>query len=166
MLKAYSIHFTGRRVGAIGAFHKVEASRFANSPEEAVRLLYEPLPIAFEHIMHPDVKEEKSPFDAEGLRLAIVGDSKRHEEFAHYVAAMTAAMSRTARECAKANAEWHDDEEGEDHGLYHAPVDAQYPAEVQVEAIAEVVLYLLRATPAGLNICDKLTLAEPTPAKA
>lgn len=160
-LKAYSIHFTGRRAGAIGAFYKIEASRFAHSPEEAIRLLYEPMPIAFEHIQQPDAKEEPSPFGWEQLYNTVQNERGDVESLAHHVNMILGIVARTARKCAKANAEWHDDERDENHGLYHADADAQYPAETQIEAAAELVLYYLRERPAGLRIVDKLQLAEP-----
>lgn len=157
-MKAYEIRFTGCRYGAISQHHQIDATRFANSPDEAIQLLYKPLPIAFEHISQPDVREIPSPFCAQGLFNLSQNDRATHESFAHWVNMMVSEMSRVARRSAKANADWHDDPDGADHGLYHAPVDQQYPSEMQLEAVAEVVLYFLRERPAGLNICGRLTL--------
>jgi len=70
-------------------------------------------------------------------------------------------VARAARQAAKANAEWHDDPESPDHWLFHTDADLQFPPEVQIKAAAELILYRLRETPAGLNICDELQLREP-----
>ena len=47
---AYELSFTGRPVGAIGAVYSNKSVRWARSLADATRLLYEPLPVAFEHI--------------------------------------------------------------------------------------------------------------------
>jgi len=44
-LPVYTLTFTGRPVGAIGAFHSITATREARSLEEATRQLYEALPV-------------------------------------------------------------------------------------------------------------------------
>ena len=58
-LSAYELSFAGRPVGAIGAFHQIKAIRWARSVEDATRLLYEPLPVAFEHITGVEVLSRK-----------------------------------------------------------------------------------------------------------
>ena len=54
-LPVYELTFTGRPVGAIGAFHRITATREARSIADATRQLYEPLPVAFEHITGVEV---------------------------------------------------------------------------------------------------------------
>lgn len=54
-LPVYVLAFTGRPVGAIGAFHRITATREARSTEDATRQLHEPLPVAFEHISGVEV---------------------------------------------------------------------------------------------------------------
>jgi hypothetical protein len=49
-LAVYELSFIGRPVGAIGAFHRITATREARSLRDATRQLYEALPVAFEHI--------------------------------------------------------------------------------------------------------------------
>jgi hypothetical protein len=159
-LRAYEIRFTGRKVGAIGICYEITASRFAVSPDEAVRLLYEPMPAAFEHITNAEAKQVESPFGADGLVLFMRNDRGFSEEFAHLASLATSYVSRAARRCAKTNADWHDDPEDAAHGFFHAPVEAQYPAGEQLVAAAEMLLYFLRETPAGLEICDELQLRE------
>jgi hypothetical protein len=157
-MKAYEIEFTGRKVGAIGKFYKIRTSRFANSPEEAIRLLYEPLPQAYEHITGAVAKETRSPFCAEGLVRWVLNDRETLESFTRWAKMATSEIARVARKCAKENREWHDDPESENHPLYHAETEQQYPPEMQVEAVAEVLLYILRNTPAGLNVASGLQL--------
>lgn len=161
-MKAYEIQFTGRLAGAIGAFAETTATRFANTPDEAIRLLYEPLPIAFEHVQMPDAREIPSPFGADTLIDYVRNDRMLHQDFVRYMNHLTALVVRVARRAAKANADWHDDPESSDHALFHAPVDQQFPVEVQLEAVAELVLYQLRETPCALQnaeIFNRLMLA-------
>lgn len=146
MTKCYAITFTGRRVGAIGIFEQFHALRFGSSPEDAIKQLYD----KFEHIQHPLVKEWQSPFGSESLELLIRNDPTLLEEVAHHVRQLQRAVARAASQHARSNAEWHDDPEAEDHALYHAPVEQQFPPELQLQAVAELVLYRLRETPEAL----------------
>ncbi len=70
---------------------------------------------------------------------------------------------RAAERATKGNATWHDDPDGGDHALYHAPADQQFPAEQRLIAIAELVSYILTETPAGLRVCDRLRLPDDPP---
>jgi hypothetical protein len=161
-LRAYSIRFHGRRAGAIGICHEIEASRFAHSAEEAIRLLYEPIPVAFEHITAAVARAVDSPFDASGLVLVAQNDRDTHERICSLVALLQNHVARLAAKQREANRQWHDDAEAWDHGLYHAGTAEQYPAEVQIEAVAELVLARLRETPEALagasDLFDRLAL--------
>ena len=157
MTKCYNIRFTGRKLGAIGKFYQIEARRFATSPEDAVRLLYD----EYEHISQPKAKEWQSPFSEDTLVNLVMNDQPMLESVAHHANMLVSLVSRAARQAAKANAEWHDDPESPDHWLFHADTELQFPPEVQIKAAAELILYRLRETPAGLNICDELQLREP-----
>ena len=159
-LRAYSIWFTGRRVGAIGAMEEISTTRFAHSPEEALRLCYEPMPIAFEHISQPKVKEIPSPFGWESLVNHITHERETLESFTHWLNMMKSEMARVARRVSKANKEWHDDPEGEDHPLFQAETEAKFPPHVQLIALAELMSYLLSNTPAGLTVFDRLRLPD------
>lgn len=161
--KAFEITFTGRKVGAIGKTYEITASRFAQTPEEAIRLLYEPMPEAYEHIMHPEVREVPSPFGWQQLYNHVTNTRESLDQFSHWARMMTSEMSRVARRCAKEAKDWHDDPEAPEHALYHAPADQVFPAEQQLIAIAEVMTYLLRETPAGLRVYDRLNLPDDPP---
>lgn len=100
----------------------------------------------------------QTKFSADNLVLYVQNDSELHGSFSLLVNLMTVMMTRAARQLAKANAEWHDDPEADDHALFHAPFDVQFPPEEQLKAIAEIVLCRLRETPAGLKISDELQL--------
>lgn len=152
--KCYAITFTGRHIGAIGIFEQFHTLRFATSPEDAINQLYE----NYEHIHQPTVKEWESPFNSESLELMIRNDPTLLEEVAHHVRQLQRAVARAAGKHAKANAEWHDDPDAEDHALFHAPVDQQFPPEVQLQAVAELVLYRLRETPEAL--ADEATFSK------
>ena len=156
MNKCYNIRFTGRKVGAIGIFYEIDAMRFAQSPEDAIRLLYD----EYEHISMPEAKEWDSPFGPETIENFVRNDSGMMEELAHIEHQLTRLVSRAARHIAKANADWHDDPESPDHWLFHADVDLQFPAEHQIKAAAELILYRLKETPTGLSIWDQLTTKE------
>ena len=161
-LRAYSIRFNGRKAGAIGIFHDIEASRFAHSPEEAIRLLYEPIPVAFEHITQAEARPVESPFDASALVLAIQNDRDSHERVCSLVNLLCNLVARMAAKSRENNRQWHDDSEAWDHGLYHSGTAEQFPADVQIEAVAELVLARLRETPEALaegsDIFDRLAL--------
>lgn len=45
----YTIHFTGRTVGAQGVFYPIVAKRTAETPEKAIEALYD----EYEHIQQP-----------------------------------------------------------------------------------------------------------------
>lgn len=162
-LRAFEITFRGRQVGAIGAAHEITTSRFAHSPAEAIQLCYEPLPVAYEHVTGVEVREVPSPFGWEGLYNHVTNTRESLEQFTHWVRMMTSEMSRIARRVAKEGKDWHDDPGASEHPLYHAPTDQVYPPAVQIVAIAELVTYLLRETPAGLPICDRLSLPDDKP---
>ena len=154
MTKCYRVKFVGRRVGAIGIRYNIETLVFAASEDDARNRLYE----RFEHISAIETKEWESPFSGDGLVLLVNNDRDLHEHLCHLANQLVSLVSRAAIKAAKANAEWHDDPEAEDHGLYHDAVEMQYPAEEQILAAAELILGRLRETPAGLAICNQLLL--------
>jgi hypothetical protein len=156
MIKCYDIWFTGRRVGAIGIFHEINAMRFGADEETAIRNLYD----EYEHITNVRAKEWASPFNAETIELFVRNDREFMEELAHIEAQLVRLVGRAARKIAEANREWHDDPESPDHWLFHAPDDMQFPGEVRVKAAAELILCRLRETPAGLNILNQLATKE------
>ena len=80
-LKTYSIQATGRRIGAIGSFYEFETYRFATDPDQALLNIYD----KWEHVSNPVVKEIPSPFDVEGLRIAVMNDKGAHQ--ARHIAA-------------------------------------------------------------------------------
>lgn len=73
-MKTFEITFTGRRIGAIGIFYVIRATRQAETPEAAILALYD----EYEHIQGPRVLEELPPKTPDGapycitnLRLAL-----------------------------------------------------------------------------------------------
>jgi hypothetical protein len=156
MIKCYNIRFTGRLKGAIGKFYPIEAQRFANNPEEAKLLLYD----TYDHIQLPEIKEVPSPFDSESIELFVRNDRDYLESVAHHANMLVALIDRAAIHIAKANAQWHDDPESPDHWLFHADHEMQFPPEVRIKAAAELILYRLRETPAGMEIFNQLLLPE------
>ncbi len=155
-LKTYEVRFTGRRKGAIGKFYEIEAQRFALTPEQAIENLYD----EWEHIHQPQVKEIKSPFDAEALVRVARNEPSTHDAIQRHVSGIVRELERLRDKSAKANKEWHDDPESADHWLYHAPAEMQYPGSVVMQAAAECALYFLRETAAGMQVFDKLCLPE------
>jgi hypothetical protein len=56
MARKYSIHFTGRKRGALGIFYRIRATREAEDPARAVLALYD----EYEHISNPVVTDAKT----------------------------------------------------------------------------------------------------------
>lgn len=155
-LKTYAIRFTGRKVGALGVSETFEAQRYATNPDKAIEALYD----QYEHIMQPQVKEIPPPFDAEYLHIAASNDRDTWETIQRHVSGIVSALDRMRDKCARANKEWHDDPDSADHGLYHAPAEAQITGQELMRCAAECALYFMRETPAGREIFDSICLPE------
>lgn len=155
-IKTYEIRFTGRKKGAIGVFYPITAQVFAVNTDAAVLALYE----RFEHVQNPQAKEIQSPFDSERLVREAMNESCEHAEILRHVRAIQHAIDRIADKAAKANADWHDDLDSPDHGLYHSHPELQFPPSVRMLAAAECALYFMRETPAGMAIFNSLLLPE------
>ena len=134
-IKTYSIRFTGRKVGAIGSFEPIIAQVFSTDPDAVLLALYG----HWEHIQQPEVKEIQSPFDSETLVNHVQNTSEDHRHIRLYVERIRDYLDAVAKRHAKANMEWHDDPEADDHLLFHAPSDQQFPREVRDAAILEIV---------------------------
>ncbi len=135
-MKTYEIDFKGRKVGAIGVFETFRTQVFADDPEAAKLALY----ARFEHItLTREPKEIQSPFDAEGLVNRVQNERDEHRSFRSKVEALRDLLDLVATRQAKANADWHDDPDSDDHGLYHSPADQQFTREERDKALLELV---------------------------
>jgi hypothetical protein len=90
------------------------------------------------------------PFTAEDLVLAANNERSEYEAITFAVRHLRRTIDATAARVAKANAEWHDVPEAEDHADYHAPAEVQFPRAVRDEAVKQLVAYYL----------GEITLAE------
>lgn len=80
---------------------------------------------------------------AESLDLFIANDKPIHDSIVFAVKHLRSTVDRAAEKLAKANAEWHDDPDADDHAAWHAPADVQFPREVRDEVIRDLVGYWL-----------------------
>jgi hypothetical protein len=69
------------------------------------------------------IQNEKHLYDAVRLRVEGLRDT----------------IDSAARNLAKANAEWHDDPDADDHAEFHAPADTQFPQAMRDEAVLDLV---------------------------
>lgn len=155
-MKTYEITFKGRKIRERGAFRTIRVQRFGADERSAIANLYD----VYEHIQQPQCREIPSPFDAEYLRRVIHNNHPDFDAFSRRLDLLKETVRHVAERAAKENARWHDDPESPDHWLYHAPFEMQFPAPVQFEALVEMALYLLRETPAGRELGEKLYLKE------
>lgn len=134
-MKTYSIRFTGRKFGAIGAFEPIETQVFAPDPEAALLSLYD----TWDHIQQPEVKEIQSPFGYESLVNCVQNTREDHQMIRLYVERLRDYLDAVAKRCTKWNQDWHDDPASEDHRLFQSSSDAQYPQEMRDAAILDLV---------------------------
>lgn len=80
---------------------------------------------------------------AETLVTAAMNEKSEYDSIVLAVGSLRRAIDRTAARVAKANAEWHDDPEAEDHAEFHAPANEQFPREMRDEAIRGIVAHYL-----------------------
>ncbi len=80
-------------------------------------------------------------FGAEYLVTAINNDAAAHNAVVGVVKHLQHVVNRMAVKAAKANADWHDDPEADDHAAFHAPADQQFPQAVRDEAVLDLVKY-------------------------
>lgn len=79
------------------------------------------------------------------LFISISNDAETVRRMKSKVQIFMAEINDGARNLAKANAEWHDDPEGdpEGHKQMHAPADEQFPPEVRRAVAMELFEYFL-----------------------
>lgn len=104
----------------------------------------------------PESKIE--PFTAESLFNIATNDHPTYDRVNRGLRQIWDAINDLAEQQARANAAWHDDPKADDHADFHAPAELQYPPSVRANVVAELVLYYIRATPAGHAIDSKLQL--------
>jgi len=134
-MKTYEMQFTGRKVGAIGKCYKIRAQVFADSQKKAVEKLYD----RFEHITDATAKEISSPFDSDCLFDYANNTAELHNHIRHHVESLRRLIDRAAQELAKANKEWNDAPDAEDHGLWIAPDAEQFTREMRTLATLDLV---------------------------
>lgn len=134
-MKTFEIHFTGRRLGAIGVFYPIHAEVFAEDDVGALAALYE----RFEHVQYPQVKEIASPFDSDGLVERVQNERDEFNQIRGLALVLRGFIDKVAERQAKANQDWHDDPEAPDWGLYHATAEVQFPRAARDAAILELV---------------------------
>lgn len=93
------------------------------------------------------------PFNSEALQLVINNDGDYWKEARRLTVLLRMFIDRVAKKQAKANADWHDDPESEDHADYHAPAEDQFPRGVRDKTILATVAHHLRI----LNEDDSVT---------
>lgn len=81
----------------------------------------------------------RSPFTEEDLELLVENDSKLQDRFRKLLEGLLSVVD-TAAECgAKANSKWHDDPDAVDHEAYHAPASVQFPREIRLRALKQLI---------------------------
>jgi hypothetical protein len=93
-------------------------------------------------------------FTAAELEDACNNDPAAYKSIVHHVKMLRAVVDRVAVKAAKANGEWHDDPEADDHAKHHAPAAEQYPRELRDETIRELVKYYLAELRIAANETD------------
>ena len=81
--------------------------------------------------------------NADTLVTAAMNELGDYDAIVFAVIGLRRTIDRTAARVAKANAEWHDDAEAEDHAAFHAPAEEQFPREMRDEAIRDLVAHYL-----------------------
>lgn len=76
---------------------------------------------------------------SETLVLAANNDQHAYKQIVAAVRTLRRVIDDVAEKTAKANAEWHDDPEADDHSAFHASADKQFPRRVRDTAIKELV---------------------------
>jgi hypothetical protein len=139
-MKTFNAKFAGREAGAIGIFADHKITITAVDAEAARIKLYD----THDHIMHLKLEEiptipTRSPFDADNLVLYVQNDSKAHATIRACVQRLQDAIDNAADHLAKANKEWHDDPEADDHEAYHADSFEQFPRAERTKALRELL---------------------------
>lgn len=134
-MKCYAFRFTGRKVGAIGKFCEIEIQLFAQDEAVARLKLYD----HFEHISNLECKEWSSPFSDDHLVNYVQNTPGHHARIRKLAAQIRDELNDVANHLARANKEWHDDPEAEDHLLFHAPAIEQYPQRERDAAALELL---------------------------
>lgn len=80
---------------------------------------------------------------SESLVLAANNDQRAYKQIVSAVRQLRRTIDEVAENTAKANAEWHDDPEADDHAAFHASADKQFPLRVRDAAIKELVRFYL-----------------------
>jgi hypothetical protein len=80
---------------------------------------------------------------SDALFTFVLNDRPLHDSVVHHIKMLRADIDRAARQVAKANAEWHDDPEADDHAEHHAHADVQFPRVTRDEAIRDLVSHYL-----------------------
>jgi hypothetical protein len=85
---------------------------------------------------------------AEELVTAAMSDRAEHDAITRAIRQLRSWVDITAERVTKANADWHDDPEGDPkgHAEYHAPAIEQFPREARDAAIMELVQFYLNET--------------------
>jgi hypothetical protein len=87
---------------------------------------------------------QTNPFQSADLELVARNEREIDTRCRTIARQLRASFDNLANQQAKANADWHDDQESEDHARYHAPAIEQFPPDVRNAAIIKVIAYHLR----------------------
>ena len=79
--------------------------------------------------------------NAESLVQFIENDKQLHDAVFFCVKSLRRTADRAAEAVAKANADWHDDPQADDHKAFHAPADKQFTRATRDKAIKQLVAY-------------------------
>ena len=81
--------------------------------------------------------------NADTLFTAAMNEKAEYDAIVFAVIGLRRTIDQTAARVARANAEWHDDTEAEDHAAFHASAEEQFPREMRDEAIRDLVAHYL-----------------------
>lgn len=129
-MKTYIATFTGRLRGAIGIFYPCRVAVQGENEEAATLRLYD----THEHLKGLKLREA-----ADALVLLVQNDRELYDAVRQAVESLKRAVDRAAEQFAKANADWHDDPEADDHAAFHAPAIVQLPREERTKALLELL---------------------------
>ena len=137
MKKCFSLwNAAARNRGAIGLFDDTRRRYFATDEADALKQFGE----EFETSGPPTrCKEFQSPFDADCLFDFVKNTSDLSDRLTYHTDRLRALLDLAANKLAGHNQNWHDDKESDDHPLFQAPAEVQFPRALRDAAIVDLV---------------------------
>lgn len=137
MKKCYSLfNPLGRKRGACGIFDGTQRQYFATDEADARNQFAAEVETGGPTTI---CREWKSPFDADCLFDFVKNTRDLSDQLTYHTGRLRALMDLAARNLAGHNQNWHDDKASDDHPLFQAPAEVQFPRELRDAAILDLV---------------------------